>query len=232
MKKVWIRLIAVLMALSCAIILFGCEEEDDSSIRRKKKETTEEYADLEDTVGEAFREETKHNARAEQEETKKNWGQVDEKVEAETTAPLVDAKVDPGSIQLPAVELFDYDYDRLCKLDWFTLQTEKMDDRWILTTELSGATFTFVFKDLISKPIILTVEDFNGTSDIYVTYDIQLGDTAELLPNDVRSAIGPMDGGLYASFTINGYNADLMLDGDMERVDDAVVFLVQIRREG
>ena len=54
-----IRIIALLMALACAVTLFGCEAEEDSSIRRRtsRKETTEEYAELEDTVGEALWEE-------------------------------------------------------------------------------------------------------------------------------------------------------------------------------
>ncbi len=225
MKKVWTRLIAVLMALSCAITLFGCAEEDDSSIRRRKskKETTEDVSDFEETMDEVLWEE--------QEETKKNWGQVDEKVEAETTAPLVDAKVDPGSIQLPAVELFDYDYDTLCKMNWLWLTTERSDNRWVLTTEIDDATFTFIFEDLDSKAIVLTVDDWTNSSQVYISYDIQLNDTAQWLPNDVQKEIGPMDGGLYATGTLNGYEADFLFDGDMDNVDEAVLYCVQLRRE-
>ena len=221
MKKTLIRIIALLMALSCAVTLFGCQEEEESSIRRrksKKKETTEDVMDYNETVG--F-----------EEETEQAWGEKADRVEA-TTAPLVEQRPDPGTIQMPIAELFDYNYDTLGTLNWFTLQTENMEDRWILTTEMNGATFTFVFKDLNSKPFVLTVDDFTGSSNLYITHDMQLGDTADELSTEVYNAIEPMDGGLSASIFINGYSADLMLDGDMDRVDDAVVFLVQIRREG
>ena len=231
MKKTLIRIIALLMALSCAITLFGCAEEEEDSIRRKKskkKETTEEVMDYNETVGL-------------EEETKQAWGEKvpeqsrDEKVdrvEVTTAPPIVEQQPDPGTIQMPISVLFDYNYDTLCSLNWFTLQTEKSDDRWVLTTEMNGATFTFVFKDLNSKPFVLTVDDIGGKSNLYITYDMQLGDTADELPTEVYNAIEPMDGGLSASIFINGYSADLMLDGDMDNVNRAVVFLVQIRREG
>ena len=220
MKKTLIRIIALLMALSCAITLFGCQEEEDSIRRKrsKKKESTEEVMDYNETVG--F-----------EEETEQAWGEKADRVEA-TTAPIVEQWPDPGTTQMPISVLFDYNYDTLCSLNWFTLQTENAGDRWILTTEMNGATFTFVFKDLNSKPFVLTVDDFTGSSNLYITYDMQLGDTAGELPTEVYNAIEPMDGGLSASIFINSYSADLMLDGDMARVDDAVVFLVQIRREG
>jgi len=236
MKKTMIRLIALVMALLCAATLFGCAEEEEDSTRRKRKSSKKE------TTEDVYIEEELSEEQAvgiyKPEETKKNKDQKTEKDEEVAvtsepkTAAVEDQLPDPGTIQLPAANLLDYDYDTLCKLNWFTLQTEKMDDRWILTTNMDGATFTFVFKDLNSKPIVLTVEDLNDKSGVYVTYDIQLGDTASELPNEVRSAIGAMDGGLYASATINGYSADFMLDGDMDNVDNAVVFLMQIRREG
>ena len=230
MKKTLIRIVALLMALSCAITLFGCQEEEDSIRRKKskKKESTEEVMDYNEAVG--F-----------EEETEQAWGEkvpeqprseTVDRVETTTAPPAVEQRPDPGTIQMPISELFDYNYDTLCSLNWFTLQTEKSEDRWVLTTEMNGATFTFIFKDLNSKPSVLTVDDYGGKSNLYITYDMQLGDTADELPTEVYNAIAPMDGGLYASIFINGYSADLMLDGDMDRVDDAVVFLVQIRREG
>lgn len=220
MKKTLVRIIALLMVFSCAFTLFGCQEEEDSIRRKKskKKESTEEVMDYNESVG--F-----------EEETEQAWGEKADRVEA-TTAPIVEQRPDPGTIQMPISVLFDYNYDTLCSLNWFTLQTENAGDRWILTTEMNGATFTFVFKDLNSKPSVLTVDDNGGKSNLYITYDMQLGDTADELPTEVYNAIEPMDGGLSASIFINSYSADLMLDGDMDRVDDAVVFLVQIRREG
>lgn len=236
MKKQLIRMIALLMALLCAVTLFGCAEEEEDSIRRKKKSSPKEGTeDVLDTDNEEELPEDQAVGIYRPEETEKNR---DEKEEVAVTSEprteaVQDQLPDPGTIRLPAAELVNYDYDTLCTLNWFTLQTEKLDDRWILTTELfSGATFTFVFEDLNSKPIVLTVEDLSGESDVYVTYDIQLGDTASELPNEVRNAIGAMDGGLYASATVNGHSADFMLDGSMDDVDNAVVFLMQIRREG
>lgn len=215
MKKTLIRLIALLMALSCAVTLFGCEEEDNSSIRRRKskKESTEEVSDVGETVGES------------------QWAEQTEARE-ETTAPVVEVMVDPGSIQLPAAELFDYDYDTLCKMNWLWLTTEKSDNRWILKTEVDNATFTFIFEDLDSKAIVLTVDDLTNSSEVYISYDIQLNDTAQLLPKDIQNKIGTMDGGLFASCTLNGYEADFLLDGEMDNMDDAVLYCVQIRREG
>ena len=229
MKKTLIRIIALLMALSCAITLFGCQEEEDSIRRKKskKKETTEEVMDYNETVGL-------------EEETEQAWGEkvpeqsLDEKVdraEATTAPPVVERLPDPGTIQMPISVLFDYNYDTLCSLNWFTLKTEPtLDGRWVLTTEMNGATFTFVFNDLNATAYVVTVDDNDGSSNLYITYDMQFGDTADELPSEVYEELGPMDGGVCAPCIINGHDADILLHGDMENVDSAVVYLVQLRR--
>lgn len=229
-----IRIIALLMALACAVTLFGCEAEEDSSIRRRKsrKETTEEYAELEDTVGEALWEE-------QQEETEKSWGQVDEKVEQteETTEPKTDTVVDyriPGDYSTPAVELMDIPYETLSQMRWATPKTWA-DERWFFQAKSCDCTFTFVYegeyKDPDAKPIILNIERQENKGQAYVTQDIQLGDIVAWLPGEVQELVGPMDGGLYASLVIDGYSVDLLFDGEMDAKDDGKMYFAQLRRE-
>lgn len=212
-----IRLIALLMALCCAVTLFGCEAEEEESIRRKRKssnkETTEEYTEA---TGEVIFED------------------VTEERITETTAPVDPPKSGyaPGSYFMPAIELMDLTYLELTELPWNKQKTQD-GERWILQAESCDSTFIIVFdgdfQDPYTKPSVINIEDSTGKGYAYVTEDIQLGDRAEWM-NSIKDQIGPMDGGLYASVTLDGCAMDLLFDGEMDKLDEAKLYFAQIRR--
>ena len=233
MKKTLIRIMALLMALSCAITLFGCQEEEDSIRRKKskKKDRTEEVMDYEQTVG--F-----------EEETEQAWGEKvpeqsrDEKVdrvEVTTAPPLVEQLPEPGNIQLPAVDLMEYSYATLTRLRWDSSETEN-GEKWIFRAESWKTSFTFVFegdyKNPDAKPIVLTVDDLEEDGFAYITQNMQINDDGYRIPDELLSDIDLMDGGLCATCILNGYNTNLLFVGEIDKVDDAVLYCVQMRREG
>ena len=233
MKKTLIRLLALLMALSCAFTLFGCAEEEETSSRRRRKnrqETTEEYAQPEDFTG----------VREEPETTAQYHGQKDEKVESavDTTKPqkesAVERHADPGSIQLPACELFSYSFGMLQELNWDSTETWS-DERWIMQCTIGGTRFTFVFegeyKAPDAKPVVLSVDDLDGSSRAYISYDIQLGDAADIMPNEVADMIDPMDGGFYAELLLYGIPVTLMFH-EAPNMDPGHLYFAQFRQEG
>lgn len=224
MKKTLIRLLALVMALSCAFTLFGCAEEDETSSRRRRKnrqETTEEYAQPEDFTGDALWEEP--------ETTAQYHSQKDEKEES-----AVERHADPGSIQLPACELFSYSFGMLQELNWDSTEIQS-DERWIMQCTIGGTRFTFVFdgeyKAPDAKPVVLSVDDMDGSSRAYISYDIQLGDAADIMPNEVADMIDPMDGGFYAELLLYGIPVTLMFH-EAPDMDPGHLYFAQFRQEG
>lgn len=206
------RIIALLMAFLCAVTLFGCaEEEEPDSIRRRrpKKEVTEATELVE-----------------EPEQTTQ--------VAEETTAPPEEESDVPGSSGMPAALLMEMSYKELLQLQWDSSKSWSFEN-WFFQATSCDCTFTFVFKgkfkDPNAKASILNIERQEAKGFAYVTEDIQLGTLAEQLPDDVVEKIGPMDGGVYATVTVNGYDTDLLFDGEMDKLDSALLYFVQLRQE-
>ena len=219
MKKTLTRMIALLMVLSCAFTLFGCAEEEETSSRRRKsrKETTEEYS--------AFDE----NAEGTEEALPENTPTVPG---PHQDAPPVEYV--PGSYGMPAIELMELTYDELSKLRWDYAETED-GERWLFRTSSCSCNFMFVFdgefQDPSAKPAVMNIEDTYDNGYAYLTQDIQICNAAYQLPDEIAEKIGPMDGGLSASFILNGYEVDILFDGDMEHADEATMHLIQVRQE-
>ena len=221
MKKTLTRMLALLMVLSCALTMFGCAEEEESSSRRRKsrKETTEEYS--------AFDE----NAEAEgtEEALPENTPTVPG---PHQDAPPVEYA--PGSYGMPAIELMELTYDELSQLRWDYTETED-GERWLFRADCCSCSFMFVFdgefQDPSAKPAVMNIEDTYDNGYAYLTQDIQICHAAYQLPDEIAEKIEPMDGGLSASFILNGYEVDILFDGDMEHADEATMHLIQVRQE-
>lgn len=229
MKTIVMKLIAIVLVLACAVTLFGCESEETTSSRRRSRRSSSAKGETVMTAPEEtpFEEQTEETGRRTETVTPtKKSEQTTEK----STEQVADALPKPGSIQMPATRLMDYKYDQLLKMDWDAIVTEDKSGG-LLVTEAYNTTFYFRFDDIKDKPTVLSVDDWDCNGKAYISYDIQIGDTADLLPNAVRECIGAMDGGLLASCKLESYSADFLLDGDMDHVDDAVLYCVQLRRE-
>ena len=207
MKKTLIRIVALLMVLSCAITLFGCAEEEEPTRRRRNptKETTEETISLP----------------IEQEATWPINDTVPAETEKETVAPtettaapaLEEKSLIPGSAQLPATQLLDYTYEQLRKLEWSSSNTQE-GEMWVLQAKSCWTDFTFVFHgeylDPNAKPSFLTIDDLDGDGYAYVAQGIKINDPASGMPSSIQDKIAAMDGGFYAMAVLDGFSATMM----------------------
>ena len=145
---------------------------------------------------------------------------------------------EPGSEQLPAVELFQLTYGQIAMLDWDKMEWEDLDNgTWMCRMETADGTgYCFVFpgkmKDADALPNILTVDDLNYTSRAYITAEIQLGSVLQDLSEEIQNEIRPMDGGLLATSYLEGIYAEMLFDEPMRDIGDAYLYCVQLRQEG